>query len=170
MTGLSLECEQDPGETKRDSEQHNCISMLQSNPEASLVPGLGSSKTLAWENASDLEEMLLQRCNILHLAASAAGTVFLARWDTKLMKIYCKGIGNRRDCMDMLGKLPLALKALDAGIAADKLLVDVAQAGGLFEASDGMLRAADGRLEPLEIKVSCSVLLSIKGKISTNTS
>ena len=50
--------------------------------------------------------------------------------------------------MDMLGKIPLALKALDAGITADELLVDVAQARGLFEMNDGMLLAADGRLDP----------------------
>lgn len=94
-------------------------------------------------------ESLLQQVNILKLVDSADGPRFLAKWDRRL-----KGglLDNRRGCLDMAGKLPLCLKALHAGISADELLVDVAQAGGLHGRSDGMLRAADGRLEPLEIK------------------
>lgn len=148
-------------ETTRDiaSEQQENSSLLPvlcspENLQAPAVDAYSSASTC--ENAQELEEMLLQRCNFLHLAASAAGTAFLAKWDIKLRKLCCEGIGNQRDSVDMLGKLPLALKAIEAGITANELLVDVAQAGGLFEASNGMLRAADGRLEPLEIKGASS--------------
>jgi len=54
--------------------------------------------------------------------------------------------------MDMAGKLPLALKALDAGISPQELLVDSAQAGGLHSRGDGSLVASDGRAEGIEIK------------------
>ena len=60
--------------------------------------------------------------------------------------------------MGMAGKLPSSLKALDAGISPDELLVDVAQAGGLHGRGDGLLRAADGSLQQLEIKVCMSAL------------
>ena len=53
----------------------------------------------------------------------------------------------------MAGKLPLCLKALEAGISASELVIDVAQAGGMCGENDGMLQAMNGTLEPLEIKV-----------------
>jgi hypothetical protein len=96
---------------------------------------------------------LLQQANLLQIIRSANGGAFLDLWDRRLQK----GIANNsRDCLDMVGKLTLSLKALDAGITADELLVDVAQAGGLHGKGDGMLQRyscnSQSWLEPLEIK------------------
>eukprot|EP00961_Rhodomonas_salina_P109938 1479573-Rhodomonas_salina.1 len=77
-------------ETTRDidSEQQENSSLLPvlcspGNSQAPAVDANSSASTC--KNAQELE--LLQRCNILHLAASAAGAAFLAKWDIKLRKL-----------------------------------------------------------------------------------
>ena len=96
---------------------------------------------------------LLQQANLLQITTSADGGAFLDMWDRRLQDRLAR---NNRDCLDMAGKLTLSLKALDAGITADELLVDVAQAGGLHGRGDGMLqrcsRSTESWMEPLEIK------------------
>jgi hypothetical protein len=105
----------------------------------------------------DLGLSLLQQANLLQITTSSDGNAFLDLWDRRLQDRLIK---NNRDCLDMAGKLTLSLKALDAGITADELLVDVAQAGGLHGRGDGMVQRCSGHsspsseswLEPLEIK------------------
>lgn len=91
----------------------------------------------------------LQATNLLHLLSCAHDGRWVRRWNKKMRKGLPQ---HNRDCMDMAGKLPLALKALDAGISPQELLVDCAQAGGLHGRGDGSLVASDGRAEGIEIK------------------
>lgn len=72
---------------------------------------------------------------------------------------------NRRDALDMAGKVVLALKALSVGISADMLIIDPAQAGGLMGKSDGAVVDRNGLQQMHEIKGSrCK-----KGKPTTFT-
>mmetsp|Transcript_19010 Transcript_19010/g.38626 ORF Transcript_19010/g.38626 Transcript_19010/m.38626 type:complete len:132 (-) Transcript_19010:888-1283(-) len=110
-------------QTTNDLSQHATVQIF-----GALLVGSTSSATALLEKSPDLKETLPRRSNILlQLAATSPCAAFLARWDTKLQKICDEGIGKRRDSMDMLGKLPLALNALDACITTDELLVDVAR-------------------------------------------
>ena len=53
---------------------------------------------------------------------------------------------NRRDALDLAGKLPLAIKALSVGIPLAELNIDPSQAGGLLGKFDAMItRVALGR-------------------------
>ena len=83
------------------------------------------------------------------LSPTSGGRGWLHAWDKKMRKGLPR---HSRDCMDMAGKLPLALKALDAGISPQELLIDCAQAGGLHGRGDGSLVGNDGRAEGIEIK------------------
>eukprot|EP00961_Rhodomonas_salina_P020096 270092-Rhodomonas_salina.5 len=57
-----------------------------------------------------------------------------------------------RDVFDLSAKFPLAIKALQLGISANDLMIDAAQAGGLYGRADGLIRNRDGLFEPLEVK------------------
>ena len=54
---------------------------------------------------------------------------YLRYWSGRLSSGLHK---HQRDCMDMAGKLPICLKALDIGLGEQDLIVDAAQAGGLL--------------------------------------
>ena len=61
--------------------------------------------------------------------------------------------GNRRDALDLAGKLPLAVKALAMGISLGDFNVDPAQAGGLLGKFDAAVGGASGAAnEGVEIK------------------
>ena len=59
---------------------------------------------------------------------------------------------GRRDCLDLAGKLPLCLKALEIGIDPSLLMIDAAQAGGVYGGGDGCVVARDGSIESIEVK------------------
>jgi hypothetical protein len=86
---------------------------------------------------------------------------FLSKWNRQLKEgLSC----HKRDCMDMAGKLPIAVKALEIGLSPDHLVIDTAQAGGLHGRSDGLIVNSSGRREAIEIKVSalsCLLLLLV---------
>ncbi len=109
---------------------------------SSLSSQSSNSSSAAFANA-------LQATNLLHLLSRAHDGSWVRRWNKKMRKGLPQ---HNRDCMDMAGKLPLALKALDAGISPQELLVDCAQAGGLHGRGDGSLVASDGRAEGIEVK------------------
>jgi len=116
----------------------------------------GARRTDSSISTQDMGLSLLQQANLLQITTSADGGAFLDLWNRRLQDRLAR---NNRDCLDMAGKLTLSLKALDAGITADELLVDVAQAGGLHGKGDSMVqrcsRNAETWLEPLEIKSAC---------------
>ena len=57
---------------------------------------------------------------------------------------------NRRDALDLAGKLPLAIKALAVGISPAELNIDPSQAGGLLGKFDAMITRV-GALPPAGI-------------------
>ena len=51
-----------------------------------------------------------------------------------------KGVScQRRNALDLAGKVPLSLKLLSIGVTNEELLIDFAQAGGLFGTDDGFI-------------------------------
>jgi hypothetical protein len=66
----------------------------------------------------------------------------------------CAGVRrNKRDALDLAGKLPLAIKASAMGIAPRELNIDPAQAGGLLGKFDAAVCGAPGAAqEGVEIK------------------
>eukprot|EP00283_Hemiselmis_rufescens_P027141 CAMPEP_0173468800 /NCGR_PEP_ID=MMETSP1357-20121228/77035_1 /TAXON_ID=77926 /ORGANISM="Hemiselmis rufescens, Strain PCC563" /LENGTH=386 /DNA_ID=CAMNT_0014437023 /DNA_START=227 /DNA_END=1385 /DNA_ORIENTATION=+ len=116
-------------------------SSSQGSSQSSSASSLG---TLSSSNAALAEA--LQATNLLNITRDVS---WLRKWDKKMVKGLPR---HSRDCMDMAGKLPLALKALDTGISPQELLVDCAQAGGLHGRGNGSLVASDGCAEGIEIK------------------
>ena len=74
----------------------------------------------------------------------------------------CAGVrSNKRDALDLAGKLPLTVKAVAMGIAPHELIIDPAQAGGLLGKFDAAVcRASGAAKEAVEVKgagrASCS--------------
>ena len=130
------------GSTQTSVSECSQAGSSQSNTQSSSQSSSSSSSSAAFAEA-------LQATNLLNLLSSAHDGRWLRKWDKKMRKDLPK---HSRDCMGMAGKLPLALKALDAGISPQELLVDCAQAGGLHGKGDGSLVAVDGRAEGIEIK------------------
>jgi hypothetical protein len=89
----------------------------------------------------------MQATNLLHLAHQ--NPALLRMWADRMVEGVPRG---RRDCLDLAGKLPLCWKALDAGIDSSMLMIDCAQAGGVYGGGDGSLVGKHGSLEPIEIK------------------
>lgn len=57
-----------------------------------------------------------------------------------------------RDDLDLAGKLPLCLKALKLGLDPSHLMIDCAQAGGVYGRSDGCIVKPDGVVQTIEMK------------------
>lgn len=57
-----------------------------------------------------------------------------------------------RDDLDLAGKLPLCLKALKLGLDPSQLMIDCAQAGGVYGRSDGCIVKPDGVVQTIEMK------------------
>mmetsp|Transcript_18285 Transcript_18285/g.43908 ORF Transcript_18285/g.43908 Transcript_18285/m.43908 type:complete len:562 (-) Transcript_18285:24-1709(-) len=89
----------------------------------------------------------MQSTNMLRLISESSS--FLSFWAPRMLEGVPKG---KRDCLDLAGKLPLCLRALDIGIDPSTLLIDVAQAGGVYGGGDGCLVRNRGAVEPIEIK------------------
>lgn len=85
--------------------------------------------------------------NMLHLVHQ--NPAMLSMWASRMEEGVPRG---RRDCLDIAGKLPLCLKALDIGISPTRLMIDAAQAGGVYGGGDGCIVARDGSIESIEIK------------------
>lgn len=58
-----------------------------------------------------------------------------------------------RDDLDLAGKLPLCLKALQLGIDPSQFMIDSAQAGGVYGRNDGCV-VTGGCIQPIEVKGS----------------
>lgn len=107
------------------------------------APAMTSSDDL-----HQLEQAAERAANVVRLAANRR---FRKRWARRLRRGLPK---NRRDCLDMAGKLPLSMWARSAGLDSEHLVVDFAQAGGICGTSDGRIRLPDGSHEDIEIKGS----------------
>jgi hypothetical protein len=94
--------------------------------------------------------------NLLSLASR--NPTLLKRWALRMVKGVPRG---KRDDLDLAGKLPLCLKALQIGIDPKQLMIDCAQAGGVYGRNDGCV-ARPCQIEPIEIKGS----ICRKGKTS----
>jgi hypothetical protein len=66
----------------------------------------------------------------------------------------CAGVrSNKRDALDLAGKLPLTVKAVAMGIAPHELIIDPAQAGDLLGKFDATVcRASGAAKEGVEVK------------------
>ena len=85
--------------------------------------------------------------NMLHLVHQ--NPAMLRMWASRMAEGVPRG---RRDCLDLAGKLPLCLTALEIGIDPSLLMIDAAQAGGVYGGGDGCVVAQDCSLEPIEVK------------------
>ena len=77
------------------------------------------------DDVAPSDEVLLdamQKTNILRLVSAAPNLV--TAWCARLV---CDVPRNGRDALDLAGKLPLALKALEIGLRPEQLLLDSAQ-------------------------------------------
>jgi len=86
--------------------------------------------------------------HLLNLALS--NPELLRRWALRMVTGVPRG---SRDDLDLAGKLPLCLKALQIGIDPKQLMVDCAQAGGVYGRNDGCV-AQLNQVEPIEVKGS----------------
>jgi hypothetical protein len=89
----------------------------------------------------------MQSTNMMHLVRQ--NPPLLHFWADSMLEGVPKG---RRDCLDLAGKLPLCLRALKIGIDPSSLMVDAAQAGGVYGGGDGCILGPGGILESIEIK------------------
>jgi hypothetical protein len=94
--------------------------------------------------------------------ASAGGGLAVAQTACNLMQLLqdptfcaqkneqlCKDVSlNKRDALDLAGKLPLALKALTMGISPHELNIDPAQAGGLLGKFDAVVKGSSSLSAP----------------------
>lgn len=88
--------------------------------------------------------------NLLSLALR--NPALLKSWAVRMVTGVPRG---SRDDLDLAGKLPLCLKALQIGIDPKQLMIDCAQAGGVYGRNDGCVaKVANSQVEPLEIKGS----------------
>lgn len=102
-------------------------------------------RLLLSEFVYDLRAM--QATNMLHLVRQ--NPRFLRFWASSMLEGVPRG---RRDCLDLAGKLPLCLRALEIGIDPSSLMIDIAQAGGVYGGGDGCILSQGGALEPIEVK------------------
>ena len=95
----------------------------------------------------------LAASNLLHLLQCQV-------YRNQLNAQLCAGVrSNKRDALDLAGKLPLTVKAVAMGIAPHELIIDPAQAGGLLGKFDAAVcRASGAANEGVEVKGagSCS--------------
>jgi hypothetical protein len=89
----------------------------------------------------------MQSTNMMHLVRQ--NPPLLHFWAGNMLEGVPQG---RRDCLDLAGKLPLCLRALKIGIDPSSLMVDAAQAGGVYGGGDGCILGPGGTLETIEIK------------------
>lgn len=87
--------------------------------------------------------------NLLSLASRNPELV--RGWAARMLTGVPKG---SRDDLDLAGKLPLCFKALQIGIDPSQLMVDCAQAGGVYGRNDGCIVKSSLPVEPIEVKGS----------------
>ena len=116
-----LGCQEEAeGSPMRDTaSQLVCLSLI-SAPTAPSRP-LQSSPGFIYDRSAMLAT------NMLHLVHQ--NPAMLRMWASQMAEGVPRG---RRDCLDLAGKLPLCLKALDIGIHPSRLMIDAAQAGGVY--------------------------------------
>ena len=96
------------------------LGLLVSAPMAPLP--LPSSPAFVYDRSAMLAT------NMLHLVVE--NPALLHMWASSMAEGVPRG---RRDCLDLAGKLPLCLKALEIGIDPSRLMIDDAsQAGGVY--------------------------------------
>jgi hypothetical protein len=101
------------------------------------------------EGSSSLYDIsAMAATNLLNLAS--CNPELLRRWAHRMVTGVPRG---SRDDLDLAGKLPLCLKALQIGIDPKQLMIDCAQAGGVYGRNDGCV-ARLCQVEPIEIKGS----------------
>jgi hypothetical protein len=117
------------------------------------LPLLAQLQPSAGEVAVRENESFLQGTNMLHLLDIARNGEQARVYYAHLVSRIPRGILMRdRDCFDLSSKFIFALKALQVGLTTDDILVDSAQAGGLYGRADGLLRNPVGCFDPLELK------------------
>jgi hypothetical protein len=113
---------------------------------AAAASGLASAIRLP-AAASGLHARALAASNLLQLLQCQA---YRDQLNTQVLT----GVrSNNRDALDIAGKLPLAVKALEMGISLGDFNIDPAQAGGLLGKFDAAVGGASGAAsEGVEIK------------------
>jgi hypothetical protein len=86
--------------------------------------------------------------NLLSLASR--NPALLKGWAQRMVTGVPRG---SRDDLDLAGKLPLCLKALQIGLDPKQFMIDCAQAGGVYGRNDGCV-AKLNQVEPIEVKGS----------------
>lgn len=127
------------------------------SPVATATLGVSSAATVGGSRAASPADGPLDVGPTTAVPAESAGRGFaVARTACNLMQLLqdpifcahkndqlCKDVSqNRRDALDLAGKLPLALKALAMGISPHELNIDPAQAGGLLGKFDAVVRGS----------------------------
>ena len=85
--------------------------------------------------------------NLLNLVS--LNPALIKRWTDRMILGVPRG---SRDDLDLAGKLPLCLKALQIGIDPAKFMIDCAQAGGVYGRNDGCIVSQNEQVEPIEVK------------------
>ena len=144
----------DQGQNSISSSSETDISLNETNDSSSTteifstvgVHDLDQEDSQEYSQNSAIVSAGIDASNMLRLLQSAA---FRNRCRTQMEMGVSR---NKRDALDMAGKVTLALMAMSVGIFEDVLFLDPAQAGGLIGKSDGAIINSQGHKELIEVK------------------
>ena len=90
------------------------------------------------------------------MARAASNNNLLYQWIAPGCEVFRSGVQrslqrgvpqNKRNSLDLAGKLPLSLKMMSLGLRPQDLWIDFSQAGGMYGTDDGMIPCLREMLE-----------------------